>query len=82
MIFHFGDIRSLWEPRDQVSVRFESVPGVYRSTPVRRNGVTIGSVVDVRFDDERGGVILVLEIREEFKLRKECAAAAHQFASR
>ncbi|MGE3316607.1 MAG: MlaD family protein, partial [Planctomycetaceae bacterium] len=74
MIFHFGDIRSLWEPRYQVLVHFESAPNVYESTPVRRNGVTIGSVVDVRFDDDRGGVIVVLEIRNDVKLRKDAQA--------
>ena len=71
MIFQFGELHSLWEPRYTVSVWFESAPGVYRSTPVRRNGVTIGSVSDVRFDDNRGGVIVVVEIRDEVKLRKD-----------
>lgn len=71
MIFHFGELSSLLEPRYRIAVRFESAPGVYPSTPVRRNGVTIGSVVGVSFDDVRGGVLLDLEIREECRLRKD-----------
>jgi len=74
MIFQFGDLRYLWEPRYNVSVWFESAPGVFRSTPVRLNGVTIGKVATVDFDDKRGGVLVVLEIREECHLRKDAEA--------
>ncbi len=74
MIFQFGELHTLWQPKYAISVWFESAPSVYHDTPVRRNGVTIGSVSDVRFDDKRGGVIVVLEIRNEVKLRKDARA--------
>lgn len=72
MVFQFGSLKSLWEPRYQVTIRFDSAPGVYPATPVRRNGITIGAVTDVVLDDEHGGVLIVIEIRENVRLRDDC----------
>lgn len=71
MVFQFGEIQSFWEPRYTVSIHFDAAPGVYPETPVRRNGVTIGKVQQVSFDEKRGGVIVVVEIRDEYRLRED-----------
>jgi phospholipid/cholesterol/gamma-HCH transport system substrate-binding protein len=71
MIFHFGKLTEFWEPRYMLAIHFDSAPGVYRSTPVRRNGVAIGQVSNLRFDDKQGGVLVLVDIREEFRLRTD-----------
>ena len=53
MVFYFGNLKSYWEPSYTVAIHFDSSPGVYPSTPVRRNGITIGSVREIAFDEQR-----------------------------
>src|SRR5690606_15478780 len=45
-------------------------PGI----PVRQNGIGIGTVREVRLDDEHGGVLVVVDIREEHRLRIDAQA--------
>ncbi|MGH7130067.1 MAG: MlaD family protein, partial [Planctomycetaceae bacterium] len=71
MIFQFGELESLWQERYVLAIHFEDAPGVFPSTPVRRSGVAIGEVRAVRFDDRRGGVLVLVEIGEEFRLRED-----------
>lgn len=68
MIFQFGSLKDYWEPRYRIVIHFGAAPGVHPSTPVRRNGITIGSVSDVFFDEKHGGVLVVAEIKEEHRL--------------
>ncbi|MBA3313027.1 MAG: MlaD family protein [Planctomycetota bacterium] len=60
LVFRFGDLRKLWQPTYQVEVLFDRAPDVYAGTPVRINGMKIGSISEVRLDD--AGVIAVLEL--------------------
>lgn len=69
MVFEFGEIRTLWERRYPLTIHFKEAPGVYPGTPVRRNGVPIGNVEAIAFDEEHGGVLVTVEIRERFRLR-------------
>jgi phospholipid/cholesterol/gamma-HCH transport system substrate-binding protein len=71
LIFRFGEMRWLWEKSYAIGVHFERAPGVERGTPVRKNGILIGSVRSIAFDEARGGVNVTLEIRERFHLRKD-----------
>ena len=71
LILRFGEMRWLWEKNYVVGVHFERAPGVERGTPVRKNGILIGSVRSIAFDETRGGVNVTLEIRERFQLRKD-----------
>jgi len=71
MVFQFGKMKSYWQPRYALAIHFDTAPGVYPSTPVRRNGISIGNVTEIRFDDERGGVVVVVEIRDEVRLRQD-----------
>ena len=71
LVFRFGEMRWLWEKHYQVWVHFDRAPGVERGTPVRKNGILIGSVRAVSFDETRGGVNVYVEIRDKFPLRKD-----------
>jgi phospholipid/cholesterol/gamma-HCH transport system substrate-binding protein len=71
LVFRFGELRWLWEKHYTLGVHFDRAPGVERGTPVRKNGILIGSVRAVSFDESRGGVNVIVEIRERFPLRKD-----------
>lgn len=71
LIVRFGELNTFWERKYTVTIHFEKAPGVTRGTPVRKSGILIGSVKEVTFDDRRGGVDLVVDIREKFPLRKD-----------
>lgn len=71
MVFFFGQFRSLWERHYEVAARFDAAPGVYSGSPVTMNGVTIGAVRDVVFDNKRGGVTVLIDVREEYRLRSD-----------
>lgn len=71
MVFKFGEIRALWEPTYVLAIHFDSAPGVYAGTPVKRSGVPIGAVRSVDFREDRGGVTVVVDIRERYHLRAD-----------
>ncbi len=71
MVFKFGALKSLLEPQYTIAIHFESAPGLYPSTPVRKSGIAIGSVQEVTFDDQRGGVTAIVQIKEHYRLRAD-----------
>lgn len=71
MVFKFSDIRELWEPKYSLQIHFDDAPGVFPQTPVRRNGIAIGAVREVLFDEQHGGVLVIVEIRESIRLRAD-----------
>jgi phospholipid/cholesterol/gamma-HCH transport system substrate-binding protein len=71
MIFQFGDIKKYFEPKYELSIHFDKAPGVYAGTPVTQNGVAIGKVKLVEFNDKVGGVTVVIEIKEHIRLRSD-----------
>ena len=71
MVFKFGEIPALWQGTYPLAIRFEGAPGVFPGTPVRRGGVPIGRVRTVDFDEERGGVSVVVDIDEQVRLRAD-----------
>ncbi|MFM7319141.1 MAG: MlaD family protein [bacterium] len=61
-----------------VTVKFVNAPGVAVGVPVRKNGIRIGAVAKVAFDDrpnkpkdEPEGVLITLGIEEPFELSQE-----------
>ena len=64
MVFEFGNLQNRLRPKYKVAIRFKSAVGIAVGTPVRRNGVLIGSVTGVDFDDKSGGLIVHTEIRD------------------
>lgn len=71
MVFQFGDIKKYFEPKYQISIHFNQAPGVYAGTPVTQNGVAIGKVKQVLFDDQEGGVNVVIEVKKNIRLRSD-----------
>ncbi|MCY2934714.1 MAG: MlaD family protein [Planctomycetota bacterium] len=61
-----------------ITVKFVNAPGVAVGVPVRKNGIRIGAVTKVEFDErtdrpknEPEGVLITLGIEEPFKLTQE-----------
>lgn len=71
MIVRFGEARWIWEEYYTVAVHFEEASGVHPETSVRKNGVAIGHVKELYFDEEKGGVTVVLNIQKRHTLRED-----------
>ena len=69
MAVKFGDLATLLEERYPLAVHFDHAPGVFTGTPVSKNGIVIGEVAAVRFDETRGGVLVALSIEPQYRLR-------------
>ena len=67
----FGDLAAALEDRYPLAVHFDHAPGVFVGTPVSKNGIVIGKVDGVRFDDGRGGVVATLAVEARYKLRAD-----------
>jgi phospholipid/cholesterol/gamma-HCH transport system substrate-binding protein len=68
MVFEFGNLQNRLRPKYKVAIRFRSAVGISIGTPVRRNGVLIGSVTNVQFDDKGGGLVVHTEIKDGVRL--------------
>lgn len=73
LVLRFTEVQKYWRETYRLAVQFEDAPGVYRGTPVRLNGVAIGSVSDVILDDADPGVLVIVEINGDRKLRKDAS---------
>lgn len=71
LAFRFGEMHWLWERTYSVAVHFDSAPGVQVGTPVRKNGIGIGEVQKLLFEEETGGVTVLIGINQRFTLRKD-----------
>ena len=71
MIFQFGDLKKYFEPRYTLMIHYDKAPGVYAGTPVTQNGVSIGKVKEVEFDNKVGGVNLIIEVKQHIQLRSD-----------
>lgn len=63
LVVQFGELRELWQPTYAVEVLFQQAPGVFAGTPVKTNGVKVGSVREVRLADAGVAVTLDIEVR-------------------
>jgi phospholipid/cholesterol/gamma-HCH transport system substrate-binding protein len=70
LIIEFGDVQKYLQESYQIAIHFDSTPGLQRGTPVRQNGLNIGSVSDVVLD-EAGGVLVVVDVDVDRQLRKD-----------
>lgn len=62
LVLFFGKMPAFLQSRYQITYNFPSAPRVTRDTPVRKNGVQIGRVADVRLLKDNQGVNLILEL--------------------
>lgn len=74
LVLRFGEMRWMWDEYYTVAVHFEEAPGVHPQTGVRKNGVPIGHVRELFFDDKSGGVTLLLNVQKRHILRKDSRA--------
>ena len=68
LILFFGAAPNIFADRYEVTIRFNAAPGVTTDTPVRKNGVPIGRVKNIKLLNE-GGVDLTLELDGKYKIR-------------
>ena len=69
MFGSFGTVR--WFRRTNTyTVTFPEAPGLSAGTPVRRSGVRVGEVTDVKLDDETGLVRANIAIENRFTIRR------------
>jgi phospholipid/cholesterol/gamma-HCH transport system substrate-binding protein len=73
MIVQFGDLQSYLEEKYTIAVHFEKAPGLRTGVPASMNGISIGEVREVRFDETRGGVLAIIDINAQYGLRKDTA---------
>lgn len=69
LVMLFGAWPNVLESRYPVHIKFPEAPGVTVDTPVRKSGVLIGRVTEVRLLDE-GGVQVSADINAKYKLRQ------------
>jgi phospholipid/cholesterol/gamma-HCH transport system substrate-binding protein len=78
LTFQFGKLPTYWEKHFQVVAHFHSAPGLKIGIPVRLSGIKLGSVSDVRIDREQGGVLVRLDIHEDYQLPKDSVWQIHR----
>lgn len=81
LLLFFGTMPSFLADRYQITINFPEAPGVGRDTPVRKNGVQIGRVADVKLLPSDEGVNLVLELDRDVQLLQgeTCRIASGSF---
>jgi phospholipid/cholesterol/gamma-HCH transport system substrate-binding protein len=62
LVLLFGEVPPLVHGSYAIHVRFAEAPGVATETPVRKSGITIGRVTDIRFADDDTAVIVTAKI--------------------
>ncbi|QDT26141.1 mce related protein [Gimesia panareensis] len=73
MIFQFGQLETLWKKKYTIAMRFESISGVHRGTPVVRHGIRIGEVDKIITSDSKPGVVLLVKINDTQHLRRDAS---------
>lgn len=69
LVMLVGAIPNPFQSKYTIYVGFPTAPGVSIDTPVRKDGVLIGRVANVKLLDE-GGVVVTLRIDGQFKLQQ------------
>lgn len=69
LVVLFGEMPTFMQKTYTIRVKFTQAPGVTQDTPVRKSGILIGRVSDVRFADD-GGVLVVADIHRDVPLRR------------
>src|SRR5262245_45780942 len=70
MILMFGSLPRLFKRSTPYTIRFIDAPGLAPGAPVRRSGVRIGEVTRITLDEDRGIVLVHVEIDFPYLLRK------------
>jgi phospholipid/cholesterol/gamma-HCH transport system substrate-binding protein len=71
LVIQFGDLQKYLQRTYQIGIHFDEAPGLQTGTPVRQNGLSIGTVTDVLLDEADGGLLVVVDIQEKRRLRRD-----------
>ncbi len=71
LTIQFGKLDRYTEPRYVVGIQFDELSGVNPGTPVKQSGIPIGRVREVSINQKTRKVVVVVEIRERFKLAED-----------
>jgi phospholipid/cholesterol/gamma-HCH transport system substrate-binding protein len=66
----FGEMPTIIYGEYKLYITFTQAPGVNDGTPVRKSGILIGRVTNVRFSDDDTKVEVTVAIQEKYHLRK------------
>lgn len=72
LIVWFGEVPSLLQDHRYLVVHYEQAPGIAEGIPVRKNGIRVGEVAAIQFDERPGqpdGVLVTLSLDGRFRLR-------------
>lgn len=70
LILLFGSLPTFFRNANRFTIDFSDAPGISQGSPVRRSGVRIGEVTDVRLDDESGKVHVDVAIESKYTIRR------------
>lgn len=68
----FGEAPSLLREHRYLVVHYSEAPGVAEGIPIRKNGIRVGEVTSIQFDERPGhpdGVLVTLSLDSRFRLR-------------
>lgn len=74
LVIQFGDLHKYLQETYQIAIHFDSTPGLQQGTPVRQNGISIGSVTEVVADERDGGVLVIVDVRADCRLHRDARA--------
>lgn len=78
LITLFGGFPTLFRGQNRYTVVFDNAPGVGPGTPVRRSGVRIGEVKNVRLDNDTGQVYVDVLVGRQYTIRNSDQAVLVQ----
>lgn len=68
LLVMFGKLPTFMGYTYPLYVRFPEAPGVTKDTPVRKSGILIGRVSDIRLTDHDTGVLVTMQIQSDRKI--------------
>ena len=71
LILSFVGTNPLFHSTYTIYIKFSEAPGVTRDTPIRKAGIRIGQVRNVRFADNDEGVLVTAEIDKDRKIDRD-----------
>ena len=68
LVVQFGDLKQFMHKRYSLAIHFDSGSGLYPTAPVTLSGITVGAVRVIQLDEKRGGVVAMVDVREEVRI--------------
>src|SRR5690606_28845576 len=74
LIVQFGSLTELWQETYPLAIVFPEVPGLQPGCPVKQTGITIGRVREISINENQGGVLVIVDIKGEHRIRMDAKA--------